>query len=293
MTMKKIIKIIGWGFVILFLGITAYGLFIYQSDPYVKALINNDESKLFYRPVKEVQIMDDLNYSENILTVEDSIKIHTYVFNPKIEPKANIFLIRGNSGNTSVSKELIKPLVNNGFKIYSADWRGFGKSNGVPNYRGIARDTEVAFHDFLNKTEDDSIKTMVYGMSLGGQLAVKLTKDNQDDVDALILDGSLESAHSFIVDNFNGLFESMFIKNAEEYNQNYVAVRDIADIDNTPKLIIHSNKDRAVPLSRGRNIFNSAREPKIFWETSTEHIETLRDLPDETILKLYELISSK
>ncbi len=289
--MNRIIKLIGWGLGALLLGITTYALFIYQSDPYIKALINNDESKLFYRPIKKIQIMENLNYSENILTVDDSIKIHTYLFHPKIDTKANIFLIRGNSGNTSTYKELIKPLVNNGFRVYSADWRGFGKSNGIPDYRGVAKDNETAFLDFLKQTEKDSIKTIVYGMSLGGQLAVKLTKDYEVKVDALILDGSLESAYSFVVDNFHGLFESRLVKNPDEYNQNYVAVRDIVDIDNTPKLIIHSKIDRAVPLERGINIYNSAKEPKVFWETNTAHIKTLRDLPDETILRLNDLIS--
>lgn len=288
--MKKPIKIIGRSLLVLLIVITVYGIFIYQTDPYVKALINNNESKLFYRPSAEVQNMDDLNYSESIVSVEDSIKIHTYLFNPKTQAKANIFLIRGNSGNTSHGKELIKPLVHNGFRVYSTDWRGYGKSNGVPNYKGVMKDTETAFIDFLKETENDSIKTIVYGMSLGGQLAVKLTKDNQTEIDALVLDGALESAHSFITDNFQEFYLQSFIKKPQEYNQDYVAIRDIADIKNIPKLIIHSNKDRAVPFARGKNIFEAAKEPKIFWETNTEHIKTISDLPEELIEKLNAII---
>ncbi|WP_424001258.1 alpha/beta hydrolase [Maribacter sp. IgM3_T14_3] len=291
--MKQTIKIIGCGFTALFLVIIVYGVFIYQSDPYIKALVNNNETKLFYRPTKGMQSMHGLNYSENILTVEDSIKIHTYFFNPKSDAKANIFLLRGNSGNTSQGKKLIKPLVDNGFRVYSTDWRGYGKSNGIPNYTGVMKDTEMAFLDFLKQTENDSIKTIVYGMSLGGQLAVKLTKDNQIEIDALVLDGGLESAQSFITDNFQEFYLKPFIKNPEDYNQDYVAVRDITDIENIPKLIIQSNKDRAVPLERGKNIFNAAKEPKKFWETNTGHIETLTHLPNETILKLNEIIGLK
>ena len=152
------------------------------------------------------------------------------------------------------------------------------------------KDTETAFLDFLKETKNDSIKTLVYGMSLGGQLAIKLTKDNQKQVDGLVLDGSLESAYSFITDNFQEFYLQSFIKNPEEYNQDYIALRDIVKIDNTPKLIIQSNRDRAVPLERGINLFNSAKGPKTFWETSTEHTKTIRDLPDETVLKLNEII---
>jgi len=284
--MKKLIKIIA----VLLILVTAYAIFKYQSDPYIKALINNNESKLFYRPSTEIQNLDDFEYSENILNVEDSIKIHTYLFNPKTDLKANVFLIRGNSGNTSQGKELIKPLIDNGFKVYSTDWRGYGKSSGMPNYKGVMKDTQTAFIDFLNQTKNDSVKTIVYGMSLGGQLAVKLAKDNQNEIDALVLDGALESAHSFITDNFQEFYLQRFTKNPENYNQEYVAIRDIADINNIPKLIIHSTEDRAVPFERGKNIFASAKEPKTFWKTNTGHIKTLTDLPEELIEKLNALI---
>ncbi|WP_282075444.1 alpha/beta hydrolase [Maribacter aquivivus] len=253
-------------------------------------MVRNNESKLFYRPSTEIDPLNDFDYSEHILTVDDSIKIHSYIFNPTKEAKANIFLIRGNSGNTSQGQELIKPLIENGFRVYSTDWRGYGKSSGVPNYKGVMKDTETAFADFLNRTKNDSIKTIVYGMSLGGQLAVKLTEENQTKVDALVLDGSLESAHSFITDNFRAFYLKSFTKNVEEYNQDYVAIRDIAEINNIPKLIIQSAKDRAVPFERGQNIFNAAKEPKLFWETNTEHIRTIPELTEELNLKLIELI---
>ena len=288
--MKKPIKLIIRSILILVILITSYGLFIYISDPYIKALVQNNETKLFYRPSSEIETLDDLNFSEQILAVEDSINIHTYLFHPSTKAKANIFLVRGNSGNTSQGKELIKPLVDNGFKVYSTDWRGYGKSNGVPTYKGLMKDTELAFADFLNRTKNDSIKTIVYGMSLGGQLAVKLTKENQTKVDALVLDGSLESAHSFITDNFRAFYLKSFTNNAQDYNQDYVAIRDIAEINNIPKLIIQSAKDRAVPFERGQNIFNAAKEPKLFWETNTDHIKTLTDVPDEVIAKLNTLI---
>lgn len=288
--MQKPIKIIIRSILILVILVISYGLFIYISNPYIKALVQNNESKLFYRPSIEIEPLNDFDYSEHILTLDDSIKIHSYIFNPTSEAKANIFLVRGNSGNTSQGQELIKPLVDNGFRVYSTDWRGYGKSNGVPNYKGVMKDTETAFADFLNRTKNDSIKTIVYGMSLGGQLAVKLTKENQTKVDALVLDGSLESAHSFITDNFRAFYLKSFTENAEDYNQDYVAIRDIAEIKNIPKLIIQSAKDRAVPFERGQNIFNAAKEPKLFWETHTEHIRTIPELTEELNLRLIELI---
>lgn len=289
--MKKIIKIIGRVFLTIIVLAIGYSIYLYQTKPIIKTLLNNDESKLFYKPKTEMKSMLDLNYDEHILKVEDALKIYSYTFDSNINPKANIFLIRGNGGNISTNLDKIKPLVDNGFNVYSVDWRGYGKSNGIPGYKEIMNDTRVAYLDFLSKTKNDSIKTIVYGMSLGGLLAVKITEENQTTVDALILDGTLASAHSFIKDNINGYILQMLIKTPEEYNQDYMAIRDIAAIKDIPKLIIHSKKDRAVPFVRGKNVYDAAQEPKLFWETNTEHIETLTVLTNETMLKINELIS--
>ncbi|MBD0851908.1 alpha/beta hydrolase [Maribacter arenosus] len=289
--MRKFLKIIGWTlltFLILGFGI---GIYFYQTDPMIKAMVKNDESKLYYFPLKEMGDMDELVYSENILPVDDSIKIHTYQFKPATGPKGNIFLIHGAGGNVSTYKSLIKPLVDNGFEVYALDWRGYGKSTGVPNYKGVMKDTEVAFKDFLKRNAADSLKTIVYGMSLGGPMAIKITKDNQTKVNALVLDGTVESAQSLAMDYAPADFLRNKIKQTpERFNQDYVGVRDIAEIKNIPKLIIHSRKDRDVPFKRGKNVFEAAKEPKEFWETETEHIMTLKELSDDAIKKINTLI---
>ncbi|MEM7110566.1 MAG: alpha/beta fold hydrolase [Bacteroidota bacterium] len=289
--MKKILKIISWTFLILILFGVGIGIYFYQTDPMIKAIVNNDESKLYYFPSKEMDKMTGLDYSESVLTVDDSIKIYTYQFESKGDKKANIFLTHGAGGNVSTYKNLIEPLVNNGFGVYTLDWRGYGKSTGVPDYKGVMKDTEIAFRDFSLKTANDSLKTIVYGMSLGGPMAIKITMDNQNHVDVLVLDGTVESAQSLAIDYAPVDFlKEKARKSPEKFNQDYVGVRDIAEIYNIPKLIIHSRKDRDVPFKRGKNVFNAAKEPKEFWETETEHIMTLKDLTDEAIKKITDKI---
>lgn len=289
--MKKILKIIGWTFLtILVIGI-GFGIYFYQSNPMFKAIANNDESKLYYFPTKEMDSMNNLNYSEIKLIVDDSINIYAYYFNPTSEKKANIFLVHGAGGNVSKYEPLIRPLLDNGFGVYAFDWRGFGKSTGKPNYKGVMKDTEIAFKDFYSKTLKDSLKTVVYGMSLGGQMAIKITVDNENQVDLLVLDGTVESAQSLAIDHAPIDFLKNKAKNTpEDFNQDYVAVRDISLIEDTPKLIIHSINDVEVPIERGKNVYNAAKNPKEFWETKTEHIMTLKDLSKETSERIYSKI---
>lgn len=290
--MKKALKIIGGAIaIILLLGI-GYGFYMYKTNPMVKAIVDNDESKLYYFPVKEMEDMNDLKYSETILKVEDSLDIYTYYFHPATgELKGNIFFIHGAGGNVSKYKGLINPLVENGYRVYAADWRGYGNSTGTPDYRGVLKDTEIAFIDFKKKTQNDSLKTIVYGTSLGGQLAVKITKDNQNYVDALVLDGSIQSAQQMAIDYAPVDFlKEKARKNPDNFNQDYVAIRDIEEIHNTPKLIIHSQSDRDVSFIQGENLYKAAKEPKQFWITDTKHIMTLKEHPDKAIQKIDELI---
>ena len=72
------------------------------------------------------------------------------------------------------------------------------------------------------------------------------------------------------------------LRNEKGFNQEYVAVQDIKYIENVPKIIIQGKNDKIVPAIRGKNLYNSAKMPKIYWENNSEHIMTLINLPKET-----------
>ena len=257
---------------------TGVGRFIYN------------ESKMFYQPSRELAPMDDLTFEEKALTVDEKITIYTYHFKCEY-PKANIFLVHGNGGNVSTYKEEIRTLVSGGYNVYVVDWRGYGKSTGSPDYIGVMKDTEVAFDDFISQTQHDYLKTIVYGMSLGGQIATKLVHDRQQQVDALILDGSLSSAQNLAMDFMPAQFiRDNMKKNENLFNQDYIAERDIQQIVDIPKLIIHSATDNIVAFYHGERLYENAQHPKYFWKTNTIHIKTLEELPKEALNKINHLI---
>lgn len=290
-TMKKALKIVGIGILLIGVFTVGAGFYFYQTDPMIKAIVENDESILYYFPVKEMEEMNDLDYSEKVITV-DSLDIYTYFFKSAIKnSKGNIFFIHGAGGNVSKYAFMFKPLVENGYGVYALDWRGYGNSTGKPGYKGVLKDTQMAFADFKSKTESDSLKTIVYGTSLGGQLAVKIAKDNQGEIDALVLDGSIQSAQQMAIDYAPANFlKEQARRNPQDFNQEYVAVRDIKKISNLPKLIIHSQNDREVLFKHGENLYAAANEPKQFWITDTKHMMTLKEYPDEAIRKIGQLI---
>ncbi len=290
--MKKTLKIIGiilLGCVILTIG---FGIYQYQTNDMIRAIVNNDESKLYYFPSKKMIDLQDLDYEEIELEVEDGIKIYNYYFKSKSDTmNANMFFIHSAGGNATYCKDFVKPLLNSGFDVYVVDWRGYGKSNGTPNYKNVIKDTQKSFEDYKRRVRDAQLKTIVYGQSLGGQVAVKIVLDNTTDVDAFVLDGSIPSAQQMAIDYAPVAFLKQKAKeHPEGFNQDYVASRDIAKINDIPKLIIHSKRDQEVLFAHGKTLYNNAQEPKMFWETDTKHIMTLLQYPNETIDKIKVLL---
>ncbi|WP_299245329.1 alpha/beta hydrolase [uncultured Aquimarina sp.] len=289
--MKKILKIIGWVLLTILVSGIGFSVYKYNTDDMLRAMIHQDESKLSYGPLKEIVSLDGFNFEEYELQVNDSIKIYTYLFKSHTKHKGNIFFIHGSGGNAAYWSQLYKPLLDEGYAVYAADWRGYGKADGTPNYKGVLEDTEAAFNDFMNKTKNDNLKTIVYGMSLGGQLAIKITVDNQNKVDALVLDGAFESAQQIAIDYAPFQFlKNRAIKHPEKFNQLYVGSRDIKEIKDIPKLIIHSVNDVSVPISHGKKLFKNALEPKEFWETKTPHIMTLKNISNQAIKRINNLM---
>ena len=249
-----------------------------------------NESAMFYNPSRKLEEMDNLSFEETAIDVEDGITIYTYHFRSD-SAKANIFLVHGNGGNVSTYKNMIRTLIDGRYNVYVVDWRGYGKSTGKPDYRGVMKDTGVAFDHFLSRIRPDSLKVMVYGMSLGGQIATKLVRDRQHQVDALVLDGSLSSAQNLVLDFMpTAYLRDGMKKRSALFNQDYVAERDIKEIANLPKLIIHSAVDRIVLPYHGKLLYENALPPKSHWQTATSHIGTLEELPIEAILRLDTLI---
>lgn len=253
-----------------------------------KAAFN--ESKMFYRPSQVMEDMTPLVFDEKSIETDKGITIYTYHFKCE-HPKANIFLVHGNGGNVSTYKNMIQTLLSGNYNVYTLDWRGYGKSSGKPEYKGVLKDTEAAFDDFLSLVRHDSLKVIVYGMSLGGQIATKLVCDRQPCVDALVLDGSLSSAQNLAMDFMPSQFlRDNMEKNTTIFNQEYVAEKDIQQITGIPKLIIHSKTDEVVAFHHGERLYKNAHAPKAFWKTNTRHIRTLEELAEESILRIDRLI---
>jgi len=254
----------------LFLFITAFFL----------QFVNAQMDDKFYFPNKITHPIN-LPHEEFSLKVEqDSI---TGVFFKKENPKATLVFFHGAGGNVTFFQKMVTPFLNANYQVIMIDFRGYGKSSGIPTHLNISKDGQQFFKYLKNKKEIKNTKIILYGQSLGTQIATHLAKENSKDISMLILDGAFTS--------FTDLACS-YKPEAKDVIKKYLvspySAKEDIKLVSVPKILIHSKEDKDIPFALGKELFETASEPKNFIEYSGDHIKALIINPDVIITKVNE-----
>ena len=242
---------------------------------------------MFYYPQKEEKAGHKLPMHENIYLNADQDTLHSAFLKPKGKPLATIFYIHGNSGNITAYDQILTALVDGGFQVLITDFRGYGQSTGTPTHLNMAKDGQLIFDYLISRPDVKNTKLIIYGASIGTQLAAKLAKDNQDKVSALVLEDGMSSFTDMALLTRPASQHEVIRR---DVTSPYSSIEDIKEIGNMPKLIMHANNDRVVPFTQGQQVFESAKEPKTFLETENGHLGALQNNPQLAIAKIKGLI---
>ena len=233
--------------------------------------INAQMDDKFYYPGKELKTIEWKNV-ENITFPVEKDTITAVILGQNTQPKATIFYFHGAGGNISSYAPILLPLLKDNFQIVLVDFRGYGKSTGTPTHKNIAEDGEKIFNFLSQKIGIKDTKKIIYGASIGTQIASHLAKDHEAEITGLILEGTISSF---------GEIAAVYAPQYKDYLENnfvspYSAKEDITKICKIPKLFIHSKEDKDVPYAQGRKVFDNALEPKEFIDFSGEHLYGLK-----------------
>lgn len=242
----------------------------------------------FYYPSKEWNPIENIDFEEFNFQIENDT-LNTILFKPGSVSRATIIFYHGTGGNISTYTFITEPLVKAGYQVFAVDFRGYGKSTGKPTHLNIAHDAQFVFDQIMQKDEFKDLPIIIYGASMGTQIATKIAKDNQNRISGLILDGTISSFTDMALLSAPGEQKAMI---AQFVTSPYSAKSDIQGIKNLPKLFIHSKEDKTVPFSQGETVFNNALEPKDFWIYEGKHLESAILFPEILIQKINSLINS-
>jgi fermentation-respiration switch protein FrsA (DUF1100 family) len=212
----------------------------------------------------------------------DGLNLHGWYFRAK-EDRGTILVCHGNVENMSTHVTLDLWLIDAGYNVFIFDYRGYGRSEGTPDVRGIHLDAEAALQTLLvTLRREKRERIIVFGKSLGGAISVYVVSHSlyKDRVKALLLDSTFSSyrmiAREKVSENAIGWFFQYPLSRL--VNDDYSPVKFIKNVSPVPVIVIQGNNDEIVSEHHGRILYDAAAAPKEFWEVAVPgHVRAQAD----------------
>jgi fermentation-respiration switch protein FrsA (DUF1100 family) len=175
-------------------------------------------------------------------------------------PKATVVFSHGNSGSLGHHLGFSMWLVEAGYHVFMYDYRGFGKSGGTVDRRGMIEDVQAAFRYVATRRDVDAGCLVSFGHSMGGAKSITaLAEARPDGLRAVITDGTF-ACYQDMARIFAGDLGRNITTNQ------WSPVAHVADLAPVPLLIVHGTNDEVVPFSQGNRLHEAAAEPKTLFK---------------------------
>jgi fermentation-respiration switch protein FrsA (DUF1100 family) len=228
----------------------------------------NGGNQLFYFPTHDVPATPAnwrFKFEEVNFNSKDGTPLHGWfvpVQEKAAKSAATIVFSHGNTGSIGHHLGFILWFVDAGYNVLTYDYRGFGKSGGKVDRRGMVDDVRAAFDYVGQRADVDGGRLVSFGHSLGGAKSiVALSEAPVKGLRAVITDAAFASYRAMAV-TFGGQVGGNLV--TDEWAPKD-AVMKLAPV---PLLIIHGSKDQVVPVAQGRQLFETAGKPKTMIEVN-------------------------
>jgi fermentation-respiration switch protein FrsA (DUF1100 family) len=196
----------------------------------------------------------ELNFEDVWFDAEDGTRLHGW-YCPCEKPRAVFLYAHGNAGNLSYGGSLVQYFQKQlRVTVLIFDYRGYGRSAGVPTVEGILQDARAARTLLARRAKVEEAQIVLMGRSLGGAVVVQLAAEKRPR--GLILESTFSSLKDVAAHHYPSL---AWLVPTDKLN----SVGKIARYKG-PLLQSHGDADRTVPYTLGRKLFAVAHEPKSF-----------------------------
>lgn len=211
---------------------------------------------------------------------------------------ATVLHVHGNAGSMEGHVAFVDHLPGAGFNVFLFDYRGYGESEGTPRSRGpLVEDAKAALQTLRAREDIDTSRIALYGVSLGGAIAVLVAADDVasgGDLRALVLESPFASWRDVAASALGGdppafwarWLAALLIKDRTPGLT--TPVEAIAGID-CPILILHGDADGIVPISHGRRLAAAAPRATLIEFPGGDH-NTLQSTHPEARVRMIEFL---
>ena len=187
----------------------------------------------------------------------DGVELSSWYYPPRNETFPVVMHFHGNAGNIGSRASKAKILIDKGYGVLLAEYRGYGGNSGTPDEPNLMFDGKAAV-DFLASQGVSTSRVVAYGESLGSGIAISLAMDAAFDgkhFKAVVLEAPFSSAVDAGRAHYPFFPVGILMKDKFESTTRISAIR-------APLLIVHGDKDEIIPISLGKKLFSAALEPK-------------------------------
>ncbi|MBW1295178.1 alpha/beta hydrolase [Aquimarina litoralis] len=207
------------------------------------------QNKIIFQPERlalDYTYQFDYNFEEFFLDTKDGARLNALHFKVS-EPKGVILYFHGNKGNLSRWGRIASFFVEKQYDVVVMDYRSYGKSTGViKKEENLYEDAQLFYDYVLNNYDEDNI--IIYGRSLGTGIATNIASQNKPG--NLVLEtpfSSMGDVTSYWLPIFPVSSVLKFKFPSDKFIQKV----------SCKITIYHGTKDRVVPYSSGKKLFES------------------------------------
>ncbi len=224
------------------------------------------QTRRIFRPQRELVTQPDAHgyaYEDIFVRTADGVRLHGwFVFNQRA--RGTLIYCHGNTGNISHGMDTLALFHRLGFSVLLFDYRGYGRSEGRPDERGMYLDAQAMWEYLLRERGQVPRDIVVLGRSLGGAVASWLAARHRPR--ALVVESTFTSLPAVAADHHPLLPARLLTRYRYPVADHLRAVR-------CPVLIVHSRLDETVPFGHAQRLFEIAAEPKALLEISGRHCD--------------------
>ncbi len=219
---------------------------------------SNIRNKMTFYPDTKYEINKEnfpLFASELIIKTSDQEKLQAFYFTHRDTSNHSLVIyFHGNAGNLYGRFEYAEKLYKMNHNVLLVSYRGYAKSTGKPNEKGIYIDGESAVKFAIDSLGYSMENITIIGRSLGSTVAINTAQEKK--IKGVILISPLTSGKEVV--RASGMKTFAFIA-----GKSYNSIDKINNLK-TPILIIHGTNDEVIPYSMGKSLFNTYQGIKHF-----------------------------
>lgn len=230
------------------------------------AWLSDHQRQIIYRPTSGAPAdftglrAGDERYFINLPNTDPAQHLSVWWL-PNTTPDAPALLyLHGTFRNLFQNLHKIDSLRAAGYAVLAVDYRGWGESSLLtPSEATVMQDAEAAWAE-LKARQPNGKKRVIYGHSMGSGVAVDLASrlNSPADYGGLVLESAFTSFDD-VAHASGWLARLLKVFNQEQFD----SLGKITHI-HAPLLMIHGTRDRTIPLTLGRRLFEAANPPKLW-----------------------------